>query len=68
MTLLNKEEIWRSFRLYHDQLTAAEVNLIKDHFRVYCDGNNIIFESTPHQENAFDLFKTAWIMSAVFSK
>lgn len=67
MTLLNKEEIWKQYRDYKDKMTDAEKKLIKESFVMYCLGNDIdSFDSSAHQEDEFEKFKGAWIMSAIW--
>jgi hypothetical protein len=69
MSLLNKEEIWKRYRAYSEQMSDAEKKIIRESFFVYCVGNGIEdFDSSAHQEDEFEKFKGAWIMSAVFSK
>jgi hypothetical protein len=65
--LINKEEIWKRYRLYDSQMTDAEKKLIRSSFYIYCAGNGIEeFDSSAHQENEFEMFKGAWIMSAIW--
>lgn len=67
-SILNKDVIWQKFELYEKTLSKAELTIIKENFNLYCSGNGIEFESSPHMENQFYMFKHAWIMSAIFSK
>jgi hypothetical protein len=67
MSLINKDEIWKRYKAYSEQMSDAEKKLIKESFFVYCIGNGIEeFDSSAHQENEFEMFKGAWIMSAIW--
>lgn len=69
ISLLNQDEIWEKFEKYDTALTRSENKLIYQAFLIHCEGNNIELDvmSSPESESLFQTFKSAWIMSAIFS-
>ena len=60
---------WTAFSNVNLNLSKTEQIVIKEHFDIWIEGNPDDFEdcSSPEMQSKFNLFKSAWIMSQMFT-
>jgi hypothetical protein len=59
---------WSLFSDVELQLSETEKIVIKEHFNIWLEGNPDIQDcSSPEMEQKFNIFKSAWIMSQMFT-
>lgn len=59
---------WSKFSIIDSQLSKTEEIVIKEHFNIWLEGNPDDNEySAPEMRAKFNQFKSAWIMSQMFS-
>jgi len=59
---------WSRFAEINLQLSKTEEIVIKEHFDIWLEGNPDDIEcSSPEMQAKFDQFKSAWIMSQMFT-
>jgi hypothetical protein len=59
---------WSRFRNIERSLSVTEETVITEHFNIWLEGNPDDTEcSTPEMRGMFNQFKSAWIMSQMFT-
>jgi len=59
---------WSLFSDIELQLSETERVVIKEHFNIWVEGNSGVGDcSAPEMEGKFNIFKSAWIMSQMFT-